>query len=203
MRRGDFEDLVRRHLDAALLPRGFALTPQPPADWDDEQPHAVYEAGSDDFNQRYPALAVHGDPGCIDLWILLDPSTGRISSTLNGPSVEEVTERLGLTRPPTSGPPTTDIALQLTDLGARLADLLDAATRHVLPERLRVKVHSFPEVSMGAQRIALVLATGEVIDDVVVAWGEEIVSVAGQEPRGVPLQAVVDVIDRSAAEKGR
>ena len=35
MRRGDFEDLVRRHLDGELVPRGFTLIPQPPADWDD------------------------------------------------------------------------------------------------------------------------------------------------------------------------
>lgn len=131
MRRGDFEDLVRRHLDGALLPRGFALTPQPPAGWDDEEPHAVYEAWSDDFNRRYPALAVFGDPGCIDVWVLLDQKTGRISSTLNGPSLEEVMARRGLPRPPTPGPPVPDIASQLTDLGARLADVLEAATQNL------------------------------------------------------------------------
>lgn len=203
MRRGDFEALVRRHLDGELRPRGFQLTPQPPADWEDEQPHVVYEVDPADFNRRYPALAVDGDPRCIDLWIQFDPSTGRISSILNGAPVELVTKSLGLTRPPTSGPPATALGLQLTDLCARLSDLLDAATRHLLPERLRTKVQSFPEVSMGAQRIALVLATGEVIDDVVVAWGEEVVSVAGHEPRALPLHAVVDVIDRSHKSEGR
>jgi hypothetical protein len=203
MRRGDFENLVRRHLDGELGPRGFHLTPQPPADWEDEQPHAVYEADPEDFNRRYPALAVGGDPRCIDLWVRLDPGTERISSTLNGPSVEVVTQRLGLTRPPTSGPPATDIALQLTDLSARLSNALDAAKRHILPERLRTKVRSFPEVSMAAQRIALVLATGQVIDDVVVASGEEVVSVAGHQPRALPLYAVVDVIDRSDKSEGR
>ena len=129
MRRGDFEDLVRRHLDGELVPRGFTLIPQPPADWEDDQPRAVYEARSDEFDRRYPALAVGGDPPCIDLWIQLDPSTGRVSSTLNGPLVEEVSKRLGLTRPPTSGPHGTDVGLQLTDLGARLRELLDAAKR--------------------------------------------------------------------------
>lgn len=202
MRRGDFEDLVRRYLDAELVPRGFTLTPQPPADWDDDQPHAVYEAQSDDFNRRNPALAVGGDPPCIDLWIQLDPSTGRISGTLNGLLLEEVSQRLGLTRPPTSGPQGTDVGLQLTDLGARLGNLLDAAKRHVLPERLRAKVQSFPEVSMGAQRIALVLATGEVVDDVIVAGGE-IVSVVGREPQALPLHAAVDVIDRSDRVRAR
>src|SRR5713101_7259153 len=104
MRRGDFEDLVRRHLDGELVPRGFTLTPQPPADWDDDQPHAVYEARPDEFDRRYPALAVGGDPPCIDLRIQLDPRTGKVSSTLNGFLVEEVSKRLGLTRAPTSGP---------------------------------------------------------------------------------------------------
>src|SRR2546425_4387998 len=202
MRRGDFEDLVRRHLDGELVPRGFALTPQPPANWDDDQPHAVYEADPEDFNRRYPALAVGGDPRCIDLWIQLDPSSGRISGTLDGPSVDEVSERLGLTRPATSGPQGTDVGLQLADLGARLSDVLDAAKRHLLPETLRAKVQSFREVSMGAQRIALVLATGEVVDDVVVAGGE-IVSVAGKEPRALPLHAAVDVIDRSDTSGAR
>jgi hypothetical protein len=196
MRRGDFEDLVRRYLDRELVPRGFSLTPQPPADWDDEQPHAVYEARPDDFNRQYPALAVDGGQPCIDLWIELDPRTGRISGLLNGPSLEEVAQRLGLTRAPLSGPPATDLAVQLTDMAARLADLLEAAKRLMLPERLRTKVVAFPEVSMGAKRIALVLANGELIDDVIVAAGE-IVRVADQEPRGLPLHAVVDVIDRS------
>jgi hypothetical protein len=50
---------------------------------------------------------------------------------------------------------------------------------------------------MGAQRIALVLATGEVIEDVMVA-GSEVISVGGKEPRALPLYAVADVIDRSA-----
>ena len=109
--------------------------------------------------------------------------------------VEEVSKRLGLTRAPTSGPEGTDVGLQLTDLGARLADLLDAAKRYILPQRLLTKVQSFPEVSMGANRIALVLASGEVVDDVIVA-GDEIVSIAGKEPRALPLHAAVDVIDR-------
>jgi hypothetical protein len=202
MRRGDFEYLVRRHLDDELVPRGFTLIPQPPADWDDDQPTAVYEARPDEFDRRYPALAVGGDPPCIDLWIQLDPSIGRINSTLNGPLVEEVSKGLGLTRPPTSGPPGTDVSLQLADLGARLRDLLDAAKRYILPESLRTKVQSFPEVSMGANRIALVLATGEVVEDVIVAGGE-IVSVAGKEPRALPLHAAVDVIDRSGTAAAR
>ena len=126
MRRGDFEDLVRRHLDSVLVPRGFTLTPQPPPDWDDEQPRAVYEADPEDFDRRYPALAAGDDRPCIDVWIELDPGTGRISGTLEGPSVEELSRRLGLARR-TSGPEATEVGLQLTDLAARLGEILDAA----------------------------------------------------------------------------
>ena len=128
MRRGDFEALVQRHLDGVLVPRGFELIPQPPAEWDDEQPRAVYEAAPVDFNRRYPAIACD-DPRCIDLWVELDPSTGMIRGALNGPSIEEVTKRLGLTLPPMSGPPKSDIGLQLTNLAAHLAELFDAAKR--------------------------------------------------------------------------
>ena len=128
MRRGDFEGLVRRYLDGELEPRGFTLTPQPPADCDDGQPRAVYEAKPDDFNRRYPILAASGDAPCIDLWVELEPTTGRISAALEGPSVQEVADRLGLARRPASSAPNADLAAQLTDLAERLAELLDAAT---------------------------------------------------------------------------
>jgi hypothetical protein len=93
--------------------------------------------------------------------------------------------------------------MKLADLAARLGDLLDAAKRHILPERLRAKARSFPEVSMGAQRVALVLASGEVVEDVILAWGEEVVSVAGKEPHALPLFAAIDVVDRSNTGGGR
>jgi hypothetical protein len=70
------------------------------------------------------------------------------------------------------------------------------------PERLRAKVQSFPEVRMGAQRIALVLASGELVEDVIVAR-DEIVSVGGKEPLALPLFAAVDVIDRSGSDSVR
>ena len=53
-----------------------------------------YEADPEDFNRRYPAIAVGDDRPCIDVWIELDPGTGRISGTLEGPSVEELCEIL-------------------------------------------------------------------------------------------------------------
>jgi hypothetical protein len=55
---------------------------------------------------------------------------------------------------------------------------------------------------MGARRIALVLATGEVVDAVIVAEGE-IVSLARKKPRALPLHAAVGVIDRSDTDGAR
>jgi hypothetical protein len=47
-----------------------------------------------------------------------------------------------------------------------------------------------------------VLTSGELVDDVIVA-GDEVVSVAGKKPRGLPLFAAVDVIDRSHGGSAR
>src|ERR1700736_5104408 len=74
VRRGDFEDLVRTFLDEELEGRGFRLTPQRPADAEDEKPAAVYEADPDYFAERYPALdgRAGGNVPCVDLWVHLD-----------------------------------------------------------------------------------------------------------------------------------
>ncbi len=126
MRRGDFERLVQRHLDPALLPRGFTLTPQPPADVEDMQPRAIYEAQTKDFARRYPRLAGNlSDAPCVDFWVHLNPSSGKISSELEGPSLEDVMRRLGV----------IDLALaenagleaQLDRLAKSIAAVLDAA----------------------------------------------------------------------------
>jgi hypothetical protein len=131
MRRGDFENLVRRYLDNELMPRGFRLTPQAPTDWNDEKPAAVYEADPDDFAKRYPALRPH--PGsevrCIDFWVHLDPSTGKITSELEGPSVETLMARLGVRDPAETGPAPSDTDSQLRMLTRRIAAILDAASR--------------------------------------------------------------------------
>jgi hypothetical protein len=68
-----------------------------------------------------------------------------------------------------------------------MTPLLPGAAPREAPSSAR-PVQSFPEVSMGARRIALVLATGEVVDAVIVAEGE-IVSLARKEPRALPLHA--------------
>jgi hypothetical protein len=49
---------------------------------------------------------------------------------------------------------------------------------------------------MGAHRVALVLDDGTIIDDVVVAWGHEVVRVGGSDEFNVPLDRVVDVLGR-------
>ena len=44
---------------------------------------------------------------------------------------------------------------------------------------------------MGAHRVALVLNDGTIIDDVVVAWGREIIQVGGRDTIEIPLDAPV------------
>ena len=134
MRRGDFEGLVRRHLDGVLVPRGFSLTPQLPADWDDDQPSAVYEARPNEFARRYPAfaplLASYGEltVPCIDLWVHLDPSSGRITCELEGPSLEARMDELGIRDPSPAEEAPETTAEQLDRLAVQIAAVLDAAT---------------------------------------------------------------------------
>jgi len=126
MRRGEFERLVQRHLDHVLLPRGFRLTPQPPADVMDEQPSAVYEADPGDFARRFPRLAGGlSDAPCVDFWVHLNPNSGRISSELEGPSLEVVMGRLGMSD--WGNMENADLDAQLDQLAKSIAAVLDAA----------------------------------------------------------------------------
>jgi hypothetical protein len=129
VRREDFEHLVRRYLDIDLESRGFRLTPQPPADWEDEKPWVVYEAHPDDFGERYPALDARagGNVPCIDLWVHLDPVTGQISSELDGSSIEAVMERFGVADLAQPISARRDTGTQLKRLAWRIAAVLDAA----------------------------------------------------------------------------
>jgi hypothetical protein len=65
-----------------------------------------------------------------------------------------------------------------------------------LPEVIAAKVRDLPEDSMGAHRVALVLDDGTIIDDVVVAWSREVIRVGGSDEFDVPLDRVVDVLER-------
>ena len=72
----------------------------------------------------------------------------------------------------------------------------------MLPEVLRGKTRLFGEVSMGAKRATLVLADGSRIEHVVLAWGDEIVRVAGREIHdaaylGFAVDDISDVVDES------
>ena len=70
-----------------------------------------------------------------------------------------------------------------------------------LPEELRSKVLSFPEYKMGAHRVALLLRNGETVDNVIIAWGDEIVHLGGRDSADVSVDQIADVVDRSAPSR--
>ena len=116
MKRGDFEELVREHLDGVLVSRGFVSVPQPPADVEDAEPAAVYEAEPADFARRYPGLARDMDlenVSCVDLWVKLNPHAQRLTCELEGARVE-------------AADPTLPASQQLESLAAVIVSLLDA-----------------------------------------------------------------------------
>ena len=57
-------------------------------------------------------------------------------------------------------------------------DLIVSPSDH-LPGTVKTKIISFGEHSHGAYKVALVMSDGTIVEDVVVAWGDEVVSVAG------------------------
>ena len=131
MRRGDFENLLRRLLDTELNPRGFALTPQAPADFVDERLSAVFEADPDEFGERYPALdgRASGNTMCVDLWFHVDGSTGKLTSDLDGTSLDALLNRFHL--PPRAQSPQSPESLesQVTALLAQILAILEAAKK--------------------------------------------------------------------------
>ncbi len=73
--------------------------------------------------------------------------------------------------------------------------------RTVLPSKVVDAISTFPEYRMGANRIAVTLGDGSVVEDVIVAWGRQVVRVAGVD--GCPFDAsqVVSAEDRSSASE--
>ena len=71
------------------------------------------------------------------------------------------------------------------------------STSDHLPETVTTKIISFGEHSYGAHKVALVMSDGAIIDDVIVAWGDEVVRVAGVDVTSFDTSQVVDAIDRS------
>jgi hypothetical protein len=66
-----------------------------------------------------------------------------------------------------------------------------------LPRAIKEKVASFPESSYGANRVTLVISNGRRINDVIVAWGSEIVKInnkAVSRPEDIDFQTM-DIID--------
>ena len=55
---------------------------------------------------------------------------------------------------------------------------------------------------MGAYRVGLLLKSGEIIGDVILAWGKEVVRVGGVEPPDLSMGDVVDVVDWSNGPPG-
>jgi hypothetical protein len=49
---------------------------------------------------------------------------------------------------------------------------------------------------MGAHRVALVPLDGSVIEDVQIAWGDQVVRGGGRDEFDPPVDAIVDVISR-------
>lgn len=69
--------------------------------------------------------------------------------------------------------------------------------RRILPLDIQERIDTFAESSMGVHRVDLILSDGHVIEDVSVAWGEEVVARRGIEPPDFDESQVVDVRDRS------
>ena len=130
MRRGEFENLLRRLLDKELNPRGFTLTPQARADVVSTTLAAVFEANPDQYGERYPALdqRATGNTPCIDLWFHFDQSTGKIRSDIDGTSIDDLMNRFNL-RAPALTRDTDAIEAQVSVLGAQIVAILDAAEK--------------------------------------------------------------------------
>ena len=48
---------------------------------------------------------------------------------------------------------------------------------NLLPKVAQERIHSFPEYSYGAHKVALIMKDESVIEDVIVTWGVEVVRV--------------------------
>jgi len=72
----------------------------------------------------------------------------------------------------------------------------------MLPQQVQERIQSFPEDSMGVHRVDLVMRDGSVVEDVYVAWAGEVVRVGGIDGSSIPVEDVVDAVDRST-EKWR
>jgi hypothetical protein len=65
-----------------------------------------------------------------------------------------------------------------------------------LPETIKTKIIAFGEYKYGASKVALVMSDGSIIEDVIVAWGDEVVRIGGVDVASFDTSQVVDAIDR-------
>lgn len=68
----------------------------------------------------------------------------------------------------------------------------------VLPDRFQERVLTFPETHMGVQTITATLHDGRVFSGVEVAWGEEIIRVAGHAEIPFTAEQIAEVDDASS-----
>jgi hypothetical protein len=68
-----------------------------------------------------------------------------------------------------------------------------------LPEHVADIILGFPEYRMGAHKVAVELRDGTIVDDVLVAWGGEVIRVGGVDGCSFDPSAVVNAYDRSSA----
>jgi hypothetical protein len=66
-----------------------------------------------------------------------------------------------------------------------------------LPQRVKEKILTFGEYKMGAHLVDLVLDDGRLAEDVIVAWGDEVISVPGGVPPDFDPRRVVDATDKA------
>jgi hypothetical protein len=66
-----------------------------------------------------------------------------------------------------------------------------------LPTPIQEKILSFPEYRMGAHKVALKMRNGALVEDVIVAWGNEVVRVGGVNGCLIDPNDVVEVENRS------
>ena len=66
-----------------------------------------------------------------------------------------------------------------------------------LPKAVRARILSFPEYNIGVHKVALIMKDGSVIEDVLVAWGDEVVRVGEEGTVPFGLGEVIDAQDRS------
>lgn len=66
-----------------------------------------------------------------------------------------------------------------------------------LPLPVTDRILTFPEYRMGVYKVALVMKDGSVIEDVIVAWGDDVIRVGGVDGCPIDLADVIDAKDRS------